>query len=96
MISNIFTLDFLLCFPSLAKDTPVLLSHTGCERTACMKDPEELKAVAHVIEESFPHPTASLHSNCQPQPTNSYLDCITHPCRTPTEGILVDFLVAMV
>jgi hypothetical protein len=53
-------------------------------------------AVGHVTEEGFPHPTAGLHGNCQSQPTNSYLDCITHLCRTPTEGILVDFLVAMV
>lgn len=53
-------------------------------------------AVGHVTEKGFPHPTASLHGNCQPLPTNSYLDCVTYPCRTLTEGILVELLVTMV
>ena len=56
MIRNIFTMDFLLCFLSLAIDTHVLPSHVGCERIACMQDPVEQDSCRPRHWGGFPSP----------------------------------------
>lgn len=90
--------EFTLVLPQLIQthtcDRPPA-SHAGREGKRLRVRPKGVTSCWHLTQKGFPYLAVSLHSNCQPQPANSYLNCITHSSRIPTEGILVYISVAM-